>query len=278
MFSINGIRLSIETEGEGEPAVFVHGSWTDHTTWNQVVAELPAGYRLIRYDRRGHSCSERPPAQDSIRDDVADLTGVIEALAGEPAHLVGNSFGASIVLWLAGDRPDLVRSLAAHEPASFDLVASEPAVVAMREAMDPVTGLLAAGDLEGGARLFSEIVFGPGTWDEAIPDELKRVMVANAPTVLAEERDPDAYGLPTEPLARLEAPVLLSTGDETDDSFHVAMDVVALALPQARRERMPGAGHLPHRTHPAEYAALLTDFWASCAAEPPRAEVAPRDT
>src|SRR5262245_10052960 len=278
MVSINGVQLCIESEGEGEPVVFVHGSWGDLASWDQLLPELPAGYRLIRYDRRGHSRSERPQGKDSIRDDVADLAGVVEEVAGEPAHLVGNSFGASIVLWLAGDRPDLLRSLAAHEPAPFDLVASEPAIVSMREAMDPVTELLVAGDLEGGARLFSEIVFGPGAWDAAIPDELKGVMVANAPTVLAEERDPDAYGLPTAPLARLEAPVLLSEGDETRDAFRIARDAVALALPRARRERLPGAGHLPHRTHPAQYAALLADFWASCAAEPPRAEVAHRDT
>ena len=45
-----------------------------------VVPRLAESFRVITYDRRGHSQSERPSAQGSIREDVADLAALIEQL------------------------------------------------------------------------------------------------------------------------------------------------------------------------------------------------------
>jgi pimeloyl-ACP methyl ester carboxylesterase len=70
----------------------------------------------LTYDRRGHSQSERVASQGSIEEDVADLALLITALHVAPGHIVGNSFGASIVLKLAVARPDLFASLTVHEP------------------------------------------------------------------------------------------------------------------------------------------------------------------
>jgi pimeloyl-ACP methyl ester carboxylesterase len=75
--SINGVSLYWEVKGDGEPVVLVHGSWGDHNNWAQVVPALSSSLRVVTYDRRGHSASERPPAQGSIDEDVADLAGLI---------------------------------------------------------------------------------------------------------------------------------------------------------------------------------------------------------
>src|SRR5262245_23833728 len=104
---INGLHIHVDESGVGEPVVFVHGSWGDHHTWDALVGELPRSFRLVRYDRRGHSESECPPGQGSVSDDVGDLGALVETVG--PAHLVGNSLGAQIALSLAMARPDLVR-------------------------------------------------------------------------------------------------------------------------------------------------------------------------
>ncbi len=62
-------------------------------------------FRVLAYDRRGHSRSERPPGQDSIADDVADLAALLDQLDLAPAHLAGFSFGAAIALRLAMTSP-----------------------------------------------------------------------------------------------------------------------------------------------------------------------------
>jgi pimeloyl-ACP methyl ester carboxylesterase len=95
--TINGVNIFLEEFGSGDPLVLVHGSWVDHMEWPFVVPLLSPRFRVVVYDRRGHSQSERLPAQGSVREDVADLAAIIER-TGAPAHVVGSSFGASISL------------------------------------------------------------------------------------------------------------------------------------------------------------------------------------
>ena len=78
---INGVGIFWELTGTGgEPLVLVHGSWGDHHNWDKVVEELSENFRVLTYDRRGHSQSERPPGQGSVEEDIADLTGLIGIL------------------------------------------------------------------------------------------------------------------------------------------------------------------------------------------------------
>src|SRR4028118_1007233 len=114
--NVNGVRLFYELYGtEGIPLVLVHGSWDSHQDWELVVPGLAESFRVLTYDRRGHSQSERPAGQGSVHEDVADLAVLIEQVVGGPAYVLGNSFGGSIALRLAAERPDVVRGVAAHE-------------------------------------------------------------------------------------------------------------------------------------------------------------------
>src|SRR5215207_4711771 len=94
--SVNGTRLFYELSGSGDPLVLVHGSWVDHKDWQLVVPSLTKSFRVLTYDRRGHSLSERPLGPGSRREDEENLAALIEALDLAPAHVVAHSFGASI--------------------------------------------------------------------------------------------------------------------------------------------------------------------------------------
>jgi pimeloyl-ACP methyl ester carboxylesterase len=244
--------------------VLVHGSWGDHHNWDAVAPALSERFRVVTYDRRGHSRSPRPSTQGSQLEDAMDLAALIEALGLAPAHVVGNSFGAATTLRLAAERPELFRSLVAHEPPLFGLLADDPAMqgplAAVSDRVGKVAELLRAGDDEGGARRFIEsVVFGPGAWD-TLPPEARATFVSNAPTFLDEQRDPGGITLDLEALASFSRPMLLSRGGKSPPFFPAVVARIARAVPHADQHLFAEAGHVPHATHAREYVAVVSEF------------------
>ena len=269
----NGVRLFYDLTGDaGPPLVLVHGSWGDHASWASVVPLLADRFGVLAYDRRGHSGSERPPTQGSAAEEAGDLAALIEGLGLAPAHVVGNSFGAIVALRLAIRHPELVRSLAVHEPPLVGLPLADPAAAglaaAVRERIGAVAARLAAGEMEGGARdFFDTVALGPGAWD-GFPPEVRDFLVANAPTFLDEARDPASFGFDLGALAAFRQPVLLTLGDQSLPYFAPIVRTVAGALPRAEVRVIAGAGHVPHDTHPGDYAATIAAFAEAADASP----------
>lgn len=260
------VQLHFEAAGEGEPLVLVHGSWNDHRSWlPAIAADLRASFRVIAYDRRGHGRSEQVPGQGTRRQDEDDLAALIEALGLAPAHVAGNSFGASIVTGLATRRPELFRTVILHEPPLAGLVRDDPATAAelrpVMSAIREVQALLTRGEHEAGAAMFVErIALGPGAW-ASMPEPMRDIFVTHAGTWLDETGDPDWADVDLDALGACTAPVLLSHGTESPAWFGAILDRLAAVLPHPERNTFQGAGHIPHVTHPQDYAATLTR-WA----------------
>src|SRR5262245_7577527 len=255
---VNGVRLFYELSGTGgTPLVLVHGSWDSHHDWDLVVPRLADSFRVLTYDRRGHSQSERLAGQGSVREDVADLAALIEHLGLAPAWVVGNSFGASIALRLAGERPDLFRGVIGHEPPLFSLLGGDPALAPLLEEVGQRIGAvverIAGGDPAGAAEQFVETVaLGPGTWAR-LPPELKQTLIENAPTFLDEARDPEQLAFDLEWMRGFPRPALLTRGDQSPPTFGPVVAKLAEAIPRAEVFTFLGAGHVPHATHPDAY-------------------------
>ncbi|SCF83763.1 alpha/beta fold hydrolase [Streptomyces sp. Ncost-T10-10d] len=109
--SVNGIRLSYQRSGRGEPVLLIMGSGAAGRVWtmHQTPALHRAGYETIVFDNRGIAPSDAPPGDYSLADLTADTLGLIEALGIGPCRIVGTSMGALIAQELALARPDLVR-------------------------------------------------------------------------------------------------------------------------------------------------------------------------
>lgn len=267
--SANGVELYWAAAGtRGEAVVLVHGSWTDHRSWDRIVPLLATTRRAVTYDRRGHSRSERPPGQGRVHDDAADLAALIEMLDLAPAHVVGNSFGASIALHCAVTRPDLVCSLTLHEPPLYGLLdglAASALALDVRERHRAVAYLLGQGEMEAGARQFVEtLAIGPGGW-ETLPAERRQTFIHNAPTYLDEERDPQSRVFDLSTLQDLARPTLLTNGDRSDTFFAAIVDILARTIPKAERRTLVGMGHVPQASHPDIYAEVVEGFMREAA-------------
>jgi len=262
---INGVRLYYELSGDkGPPLVFVHGSWDSHAVWKRVVPRLAESFQVLTYDRRGHSNSERVPGHGGIREDVADLAVLMENLDLVPAWVAGNSFGASIVLRLAGQRPELFCGLIGHEPPLFSLLANDPALTPLlrevKQRVDVVVERIAAGDYACAAEQFVEgVALGPGAWAQ-LPAAVQQMLIENAPTFLDEARDPEQVAFDFEWIKRFSRPVLLTLGYQSPPIFPPVVAKLADALPHVEVRTFQGAGHTPHATHPDDYVETILAF------------------
>jgi pimeloyl-ACP methyl ester carboxylesterase len=96
----NGIRLRAAVGGSGPLVVLVHGfpeSWYSYRY--QLEALQAAGFSFAAIDVRGYGGSDKPEAIEaySLSSLAADVAGVIAALGGGPAILIGHDWGAPIV-------------------------------------------------------------------------------------------------------------------------------------------------------------------------------------
>jgi 3-oxoadipate enol-lactonase len=111
--TINGGGINVVESGspDGPAVVFVNSLGTDLRVWDDVLPRLPAGLRLIRYDKRGHGLSALEPASRTVQAHSADLAAVLDQLRVQAALVVGLSIGGMIGQTLAVTRPDLVAGL-----------------------------------------------------------------------------------------------------------------------------------------------------------------------
>ncbi|WP_433563229.1 3-carboxy-cis,cis-muconate cycloisomerase [Nocardia sp. CA-151230] len=98
----------------GIPVVLINALGSTLEIWSDYVQPLQdSGFRVVRYDARGHGDSPVPAGPYGLADLGADLEALLNRLEIEAAHLVGVSLGGMTALWLARYRPERVRGLVA---------------------------------------------------------------------------------------------------------------------------------------------------------------------
>ena len=106
------VRLSYFVEGEGPPITLLHGFTQSGRSWREVISKMPAGWKWIVPDLRGHGETQtRQGSPCSMDACMEDLLALWDALGVERTHLAGYSMGGRLALHVAARRPDRVLSL-----------------------------------------------------------------------------------------------------------------------------------------------------------------------
>jgi pimeloyl-ACP methyl ester carboxylesterase len=245
------------------PAVLIHGHSADLRLWEpQVPALLDAGYRVVRYDVRGHGRSSAPATGYSWEHYIADLRALLDHLRVERAHLAGISMGGAIALQFALEEPGRVASLTLLDSAL-------PGFAYSPEFEDDVERLREAVRTEGSRAalerhwLTRPIFDGVRRHPKAFA--VLRRIVLDYPA--ADYLDEAEYAPPERPaierLHEVQAPALVVVGERDLPDFRIIADILAENLPLARKLVVPDAGHLPSLERPEVVNPALLSFLAA---------------
>jgi pimeloyl-ACP methyl ester carboxylesterase len=262
---VPGATLYYEIRGSGPVLLCISGGPTDAGMFTDLAGRLADRYTVVTYDQRGHSRSALDGAPEDIpvslhADDAAAL---LAAVGHEPAYVYGNSGGGTIGLDLTARRPELVRTLVAHEPPVMELL---PDAAQWRANFSSISDAYRASGVFAGMETFGRLVEegGPHYSEElqqrepsAEQQEMFARMGANFELFLAHEiRQIGAY-VPDLDALRAVSTRIVSAAGETSDQQAARRVAFALAeglgIPVAY---LPG-GHGGWGSDPQEFAERL---------------------
>jgi 3-oxoadipate enol-lactonase len=255
-------RVVVEEEGEGDAVVCVHGLGGSSNTFTPLMPAL-GRHRVIRVDLPGSARSHRVEGALTIERFVDTLLSVCTRLGVTRAHWIGHSLGTIVCQHLAVAAPKLARSVALFGPL---IAPPEPARVAIRARAAKARG--------EGVTGMHEIAL--GLLGAALSAETRQRLPLAVAFVRESlmRQDADGYARTCDALAeaspaaveRIEAPVLLVTGDEDGVAPPQSVRTFAEKLHAAKSTKvvvLPRCGHWTPIERPEECARELREFLAA---------------
>jgi pimeloyl-ACP methyl ester carboxylesterase len=255
----HGLEIAYERAGDGPPLLFVHGAARDSRDWLPQFA-LSDEFTVFAWDEPGAGRSSDVPVEFGLADYAHCLAALIEAVALGPAHVVGLSWGGTLVLELYRHQPDLVATLILADtyaggkgslPADEVLarVAGVRRILAApAQEFDPTLPGLYAGDPPAEFLPLIEAITA-----DVRPDTLKKQL-----SIMAETDQSDL-------LSRIAVPTLLIWGElDARSSLGVARQFDQ-AIPDTQLVVIPQAGHMSNLEQPERFNQAVREF---CRAQP----------
>jgi len=251
---IGGARVEYSEQGSGEPVLLLHSSGSSSGQWRTLIERLSARFRVIAPDLYGCGGTAPWPGRGAFQlAHEAEIACALLGKIGEPAHVVGYSYGGATALHLARMRSDLLCSLAVIEPVAFHLLrgGDETDALALGEIAGVaamVASSLACGDYLGGFGRFNDYWSGAGAWAglpaakrDALAPRLTKVALDFHAT-LSEPARPEDFRM-------LALQTLIVQGSRSPLPTRRICELLARALPEACMKTIDGAGHMAPLTH-----------------------------
>src|SRR5438874_13333714 len=121
----NGITINYQLDGpDGAPWLVLSNSLaTNLSMWDEQARELGCGFRVLRYDQRGHGGTEASRGRYTFEQLIADVLALMDALAIKTAHFARPSMGGATAVGLAlRHRQRLEPAVGCESPSQATLV------------------------------------------------------------------------------------------------------------------------------------------------------------
>lgn len=253
--SADGTDLAVWVEGEGPALVLVHGSPSEHTTFDPLVRELRSDLTTFSMDRRGSGASgdTEPYSIDREFEDVAAVVDAVAERSGGPVALWGHSYGCNPAMGGA-TLTTKVHHLILYEP-SFGL--TYPA-----GSIDAIERAVAAGDEEAAVRA---ALVDTGAMTDAEFEAFREsprwaTVAAVVPTLPRECRVEQTWVYQPGQFEAITAPTLLLTGSDSDPAIGELTNRAAAAISDAQIQELDGHAHFAFKTDPGMVAAIILSW------------------
>jgi 3-oxoadipate enol-lactonase len=252
------LEFGVVDQGEGSPLVFVHGFPLNHAMWNAQIPVFAERHRVIAPDLRGFGESVDTEGTVSMEEFADDLAAILDDLhVADPAVLCGLSMGGYIAFHFVRKYRQRLRGLVLCDTrASADV----PEVVENRLRIAKLV-------IESGTQPVAEAMlpkaFAPKTYSDRpeVVEAVRAMMISSDPTgVAAASRGMAVRPDMTELLPAIDLPTLVVVG--ADDALTTVDEMrrMATAIPEAKLQIVPEAGHLSPLENPAVFNATLASF------------------
>lgn len=256
-----GLEWSVrDWGGDGDPLLLLHGFTGCADSWDPIARSF-GSYRCLAPDLPGHGRTDAPlPADRWTMDRLAmTLCDLMDGLGIEKASIIGYSMGARIAL-----------SLACHAPRRVEKLVLIGGTPGLRREVDQQQRraddeMLARVIEEQGVEAFVRHwelspIFATQSAEQRDRQRVHR-LAQSAEGLAASLR---AFGTGSQrplfdELPSLELPVLLVVG-EHDAKFRSIAEEMLAALPDARLELIPGAGHNAPLENPETFIRVTDAF------------------
>jgi pyruvate dehydrogenase E2 component (dihydrolipoamide acetyltransferase) len=254
---VGGRKISYAGVGEdGDVVLLIHGYGGDRNSWLFLQEPLAARYRVYALDLPGHGTSAKDVGDGSLTVLADAVTGVLDAVGAERAHLVGHSMGGAVALAVAARDPARIASLTLIAPSGFGAQINAGylrgfADAQSRRELKPVVGQLFADESLVTRQLVDDLLAYKRL------DGVDEALHALAETLL----DGDAQrGDSATSLAALGGAVPVTVVWGRADRIVPAAQ--AESVTGAISRLVDGAGHMPHMERPAEVQAAIEETMA----------------
>jgi len=256
---IDGSEIEYEATGEGPAFLLFHAFPLGLFMWDAQAEALAATHRVVRFDARGFGGSdlgEGPLTMERIADDGAAL---LDHLGIEKAVVGGCSMGGYAALAFVRRHPQRLAGLLLQDTrAGADTAETRQSRAAL------AARVLAEGS-GAAVEAFLPKLVGETTRSEqpALVASLRERILAIPPQAIANA----LHGLAAradsrETLPTIAVPTLVLVGAEDVLTPPSEAALLAAAIPKARLDVIPAAGHLANLEKPAAVNAALRAFLA----------------
>lgn len=252
------VPLGVWTTGSGAPLLLIHGTTSDHSTFNELVPHVSKYRRVYCYDRRGRGASGDASGIYSIDLEYGDAAAVAERVAdieGDRVDVLAHSFGAYVALGAAA-RTAAIGRVVAYSPG---FGAEYPP-----GAMDRIRTAVASDDLDTAlVTVFREVIGMTDADIQVLRDSpVWGARIAAAWSVVRECEADEAFLRDGRAmLGGITQPVLILSGTNNLAAKRRLASQLAGCVPGWTLADLPGQGHAAHHSAPAQLAEVSQAFF-----------------